>query len=237
MTASAVLQAFPVRDDAPALVTTEEVGVVHGRGEAAVQALDAITCSVAPGAQIALVGASGSGKSTLLHVLAGLQPPSSGAVSWPGLGATPAGRPDLVGVVFQSPSLLPPLDAVENVELPLLLLGADPVQARARAREALDRLGLMPLADQLPEELSGGQAQRVALARVLVAGPRLVLADEPTGQLDHATGAHVLDVLQATVAQLGAALVVSTHDDEVACRLATRWEIADGRLRDRGGLS
>jgi putative ABC transport system ATP-binding protein len=197
-------------------------------------ALDGITCQVRPGARIALVGSSGSGKSTLLHVLAGLQPPTSGAVRWPGLGSSPAGRPDLVGVVFQSPSLLPPLDAVENVELPLLLAGANALDSRRRAREALDRLGLSGLAGQLPEELSGGQAQRVALARVLAVGPRLVLADEPTGQLDHATGTHVLDVLMETVAALDAALVVSTHDPAVADRLPMRWDIADGRLNDRG---
>jgi putative ABC transport system ATP-binding protein len=132
--------------------------------------------------------------------------------------------------VFQVPSLLPMLDVADNVALPLLLSGVDAEQARPRALMALERLELADLAGAAPEELSGGQAQRVALARVLAAEPRLVLADEPTGQLDRRTARHVVDVLLETVDALGAALVVSTHDPAVADRLAERWPMVDGRL-------
>jgi ABC-type lipoprotein export system ATPase subunit len=132
--------------------------------------------------------------------------------------------------VFQGPSLLAPLDVEENVALPLVLGGTDPALAAEAARIALARLGLDDVAGSLPEELSGGQAQRAAVARVLAARPRLILADEPTGQLDHVTGARVMDALLATASETDAALVVSTHDAAVAERLGRQWQIADGKL-------
>jgi putative ABC transport system ATP-binding protein len=132
--------------------------------------------------------------------------------------------------VLQGPSLLPPLDVRENVALPLLLAGADEREAGTRADDAMRLVGVADLAHQLPEELSGGQAQRVAVARVVAMRPALVLADEPTGQLDHATGAHVLDVLEAAADAVGAALVLTTHDPAVAARLVGRWTMRDGRL-------
>ena len=133
--------------------------------------------------------------------------------------------------MFQGPSLLAPLDVAENVALPLLLDGSDERTAAANARRALARLGLDGLAAKLPEELSGGQAQRVAVARVLAGRPRLILADEPTGQLDHDTGAVVIDALLEAAGALGAALVVATHDPVVARRLQVRWRMEDGALR------
>jgi ABC-type lipoprotein export system ATPase subunit len=178
-------------------------------------ALAPTDCEVRAGDRIALVGPSGSGKSTLLHLLAGLDEPTVGRVELAGE------RP---GVVFQGPSLLEPLTVLENVALPLVLAGAPDASARALA--ALERLGLAELAGKLPEEISGGQSQRVAVARALAGDPDLILADEPTGQLDQASGALVIDALLAT----GATLVVSTHDPAVAARLDTRWEIHSGTL-------
>jgi len=166
----------------------------------------------------------------LLHLLAGLDTPTAGTISWPALGARNELRPGPVGIVFQGPSLLPPLDVTENVALPLLLAGVDRDAATAGARDALARLGLDDLGAKLPEELSGGQAQRVAVARVLAGAPRLILADEPTGQLDHVAGAQVIDVLIEAATALGAALVISTHDAELAARMAERWQMSDGRL-------
>jgi len=133
-------------------------------------------------------------------------------------------------VVFQSPSLVPALTVVENAALPLVLAGVAEGETDERVRHALHLVDVHQLADQLPEELSGGQAQRVAVARVLAQRPDLILADEPTGQLDRASGQHLVDVLLATADEIGAALVVSTHDSEVAERLTLRWTMHEGRL-------
>jgi ABC-type lipoprotein export system ATPase subunit len=190
-----------------------------GAGPTATVALQPTDCEIHPGDRIALVGPSGSGKSTLVHLLAGLDQPTVGTVE------RAAGA---IGIVFQGPSLLEPLTVLENAELPLVLAGAP--DARERARRALARLGLAELADKLPEEISGGQAQRVAVARALAGEPHLILADEPTGQLDHVAAEAVVDVLLDAAAHAGAALVVSTHDPAVAARLDTRWEMHSGRL-------
>jgi len=212
------------------LVLTDQVSRRFWSGGSSVTALRPTSCAIDPGARIAITGRSGSGKSTLLHLLGGLDRPSAGRVCWPGLGQAPHHRPGLIGMVFQGPSLLPPLDAAENVALPLQLAGMPAAQASQLASAALSSLGLTALAGKLPSELSGGQAQRVALARALACRPRLILADEPTGQLDGVTARHVLDVLLQTAAALHAAVVVSTHDPAVAARLATRWTMRDGQL-------
>jgi ABC-type lipoprotein export system ATPase subunit len=201
-----------------------------GRGPAATVALQAADCAVWPGARIGLIGPSGSGKSTLLHLIAGLDEPTRGSVSWPGIGDRRDLRPGPVGVVFQGPSLLPPLSVLENVALPLGLAGVPDTEARRRGRHALELLDLGELADMLPEEISGGQAQRVAVARVLAGAPRMILADEPTGQLDRASGRAVVAVLQAAAEHSGAALLVSTHDPSVADRFPERWEMHSGQL-------
>ena len=213
----------------------QDLSRTYGSGRNTVVAVHGANCEIPPRARIALIGPSGSGKSTLLHLMAGLDQPTSGTRDWPALGGDPTHTRWLVGVVFQAPSLLLPLDVVENVELPLLLSGTDRAEARSRALAALAELDLADLAPKLPEELSGGQAQRVAVARVLAGRPRLILADEPTGQLDHETGAHVLDVMLHAADTLGAAVVVSTHDPAVADLLDTRWTVADGRLSTTGG--
>jgi putative ABC transport system ATP-binding protein/lipoprotein-releasing system ATP-binding protein len=210
------------------LVRCEGAGRTYGRGVAATVALQPTNCVVEAGARIALTGPSGSGKSTLLHLLAGLEPPTVGRVMWPDL-PTPL-RPGPVAVVFQGPSLLPPLTVVENVALPLVLAGWSDAEARHRARRSLGLLDLGPLADKLPEELSGGQAQRAAVVRALVAKPQLILADEPTGQLDHVTGGTVASLLLAVAEHLGAALIVATHDAAIAEYLPERWEMLSGRI-------
>lgn len=214
-----------------ALVVCDAVSRTFRRGGVEVDAVRTATCSVRPGMRVALTGPSGSGKSTLLHLLAGLDDPTGGAVSWPGLGSSPR-QPGAVGVVFQGPSLVAALDVIENVALPLSLAGRGQDEATRRARAALDRLRIDDLGRKLPDEISGGQAQRVAVARVLAAGPRLILADEPTGRLDRAAGDLVLDVLLETSNELGAALLVSTHDPLVADRLGEHWRMDDGRLVD-----
>jgi putative ABC transport system ATP-binding protein len=187
-----------------------------------------VSLEVLPGDRIALTGPSGSGKTTLLHLLAALEAPTSGTVEWPALGPRRL-RPGPIAVVHQAPSLLPALDVTENVALPLLLAGESDSTAMRRATEVLARLDLSPIARHLPDQLSGGQGQRVALARAIVTRPRLLLADEPTGQLDHATGAVVIDALLAATSD-GGGLLVATHDPLVAERLATRWTMRDGRL-------
>jgi ABC-type lipoprotein export system ATPase subunit len=212
------------------LASTDGAGRTFGSGETATVALQPTSCGVERGARIAIVGPSGSGKSTLLHLLAGLDDPTVGNVSWPGIGGRSDLRPGPVAVVFQGPSLLAPLTVAENVALPLLLAGETEGDATHRALRALGLLGIDSLADKLPEEISGGQSQRAAIARALAGDPVLILADEPTGQLDHVTGAAVVDTLLEAAAHSGAALVVSTHDPAVSQRFDQRWEMHSGLL-------
>jgi putative ABC transport system ATP-binding protein len=206
----------------------------YGSGTGEVRALRGVSCTLRPGAQVGLTGPSGSGKSTLLHLLAGLDTPTGGTIAWPGLDGSPEGRPGVIGMVFQGPSLLPPLDVTENIALPLLLAGFTETQARERAMAALHDVELDELAARLPEELSGGQAQRVAVARALAVRPRVILADEPTGQLDSAHAAQVVGLLLGAATMLGAALVLSTHDLTIAERLPERWQMADGLMVAEG---
>jgi ABC-type lipoprotein export system ATPase subunit len=213
-----------------AVVEAVRLARTFGEGPQAIVALRSATCSLYPGQQVALQGPSGSGKSTLLHILAGLDTPSSGEVHWSALGERSATRLGAIGVVFQAPSLLPPLTVVENVALPLLLRNDPETAAIAAAHQALAALDMTGLANKLPEELSGGQSQRVAIARVLATDPVLIFADEPTGQLDHGTAAHVVDVLLEAARASGAALLINTHDEAIAERCLHRWTMADGVL-------
>ena len=216
-----------------ALVRCADAARTFGAGTAAVVAVHDVTCVVPADARLALTGPSGSGKSTLLHMLAGLDAPTRGTITWPALSGGPA---DQVGVIFQGPSLIPSLDVTENVALPLLFGGVPAAAARHRAAGSLDRLGVGDLAAKLPDELSGGQSQRVAAARVVAKRPRLILADEPTGRLDHETADHVVSVLIDAADELGAALIISTHDTRVAARLPNRWTMRDGGLNERAAI-
>jgi len=208
------------------------------RGHETVVALDDVTFEVGPGEFVGLVGPSGSGKSTLLHLAGGLDQPDSGKVfvgdrelAGMSIGERAKMRRREIGFVFQFFHLIPTLTVAENVELPLTLDGSTD---RAAVAEVLERVGLTDRADHLPGELSGGQMQRAAIARALIARPTLILADEPTGNLDSATGADVLDVLTAQVADAGASLVLVTHDANAASRAHRTLHLKDGKLTDVG---
>jgi putative ABC transport system ATP-binding protein len=184
--------------------------------------LDGVSIAVEQGEQVALTGRSGSGKTTLLLVLSGLLAPTSGTVEI----AVPQRE---VLYVPQAPSLVPELTALENTALSLRLRGVQPTVAQDRAREELELLGLSDVLDALPAELSGGMQQRVALARATVVAPKVLLTDEPTGTLDHQTGTHVLGVLRDLATRNGTALVVATHDPDVAAQLRRQVALVDGR--------
>jgi ABC-type lipoprotein export system ATPase subunit len=203
---------------------------MYGSGSTAIEAVRRATCAVYTADRIALMGPSGSGKSTLLHLLGGLDSPTTGNVRWPGLGPRERLRPGKIVDVFQGPSLLPALSVVENVRLPLLLQGLSEREARGSAEAVLDRFGVAHLRDKLPEEISGGQAQRVAIARALACRPSLVLADEPTGQLDSTSANEVLTTFLDITAELRAAAIVATHDSRVAERFGIAWHMNNGCL-------
>jgi ABC-type lipoprotein export system ATPase subunit len=219
--------------DGPPLVRCRAVTRTFGVGSKAVKAVDDITCDIHAGEQIAISGPSGSGKSTLLFLMAGLVDPTAGSVTWPAIGDIGQLRPGPVAIVLQGPSLLPPLTVVENVALPLVLYGMPHERADALATAALDRFDLASLTDKLPEEVSGGQAQRIAVARALAGRPSLILADEPTGQLDRAAATLVIDALIDVADQLNATLIVTTHDQHIADRLEQRWLMVDGAIVSR----
>jgi putative ABC transport system ATP-binding protein/lipoprotein-releasing system ATP-binding protein len=216
-----------------AVVRSEAAARTYGSGASATVALQPTDCELFANERVALVGPSGSGKSTLIHLMAGLDLPTTGSVTWPAIGERPALRPGPVAVVFQGPSLLPPLTLAENVALPLILEGRAREAAEAGALAALDLLGLGDLADKLPEEVSGGQAQRAAAARALAGRPRLLLADEPTDQLDRTSADEVVEALLTAAEQTGAVLLVATHDPLVADQLPGRWEMHSGRLHQK----
>jgi putative ABC transport system ATP-binding protein len=219
-----------------ALLQFEGVSKRYAAGSREVLALDGVDLHVDEGELVALVGKSGSGKSTLLHLAGGLDVADTGTVRFGGrdVGALSiADRSKLrrreVGFVFQFFHLIPTLTVQENVDLPLLLDGA---KRGERSIELLERVGLADRADHLPGELSGGEMQRAAVARALVARPRLLLADEPTGNLDSGTGEDVLRLLREEVREEGTALLMVTHDDEAASRADRVHRLTDGHLTD-----
>lgn len=197
-------------------------GLVVVRGGKRV--LDGVDARASAGAVLAVTGPSGSGKSTLLAVFAGLVEPDAGRVVRPASG--PTGR---VGIVLQGYGLLPVLTAAENVELPLQIAGLAPAEIAVRAREALRWIGLHDVDDRLTEELSGGQQQRVAVARALVVAPLLLVADEPTAELDESSAQIVLTALRAE-ADRGATVVLATHDPAIAAACDTEVHLVDGRV-------
>jgi putative ABC transport system ATP-binding protein len=200
-----------------------------------VEILRGVDLSVPPGQFVAIMGSSGSGKSTLLGLLAGLDSPTSGSVVIDGVDITALKEDDLalvrgrkIGFVFQSYQLIPTLTAEENVLLPFELTGGDVVAGTARARELLRGVGLGDRMDHYPVQLSGGEQQRVALARAFMGKPPLLMADEPTGNLDSANGAHVLELLLALNKQEGTTLVLVTHDQALAARADRVVTLRDG---------
>lgn len=200
-----------------------------------VAALAGVSLSIAPGETVAIMGPSGSGKSTLLHCLSGVLVPDEGVVEFAGMQLSKLKdaqrshvRLSEFGFVFQDGQLLPELPARENVALPMMLNGGSASTALKAADEALGRLGLGELRDRRPSDMSGGQAQRVAVARALVGNPRVVFADEPSGALDQATGHEMMQLLTTSVAMTGAALVLVTHDRNVARWCSRLIEIRDG---------
>jgi len=218
------------------LAACRGVTVAFGDGEAAVRALDGVDLTISGRDSLALLGRSGSGKTTLLHVLGGLVEPIVGTVEWQGellatldAAARAALRARGIGYVFQGGNLLSHFTAFENVAFATRVSSgdADPVLA---AVALLELVGLTAKLDHLPAELSGGEAQRVAIARALAQQPQLLLCDEPTGHLDTDTGERVLDLLQALQREFGFALVVATHDADVAARLERAVELHDGRV-------
>ena len=210
--------------------------VEHATASGLLRALDCPELVVAAGGSLAVTGPSGCGKSTLLGVLAGLAAPTAGSVRIAGIDLTTlvgadrvAFRQRSVGMVFQADNLLPFLTVSENVRLPLALCG-DHDDAEARAGALLERLGLAPLATRLPDELSGGQRQRVAVARAVVHGPSVILADEPTGALDEDSATIVVDLLLEVHRASGATLVVVTHDPAIARRMQRRLVLRGGAV-------
>jgi putative ABC transport system ATP-binding protein len=218
-----------------------DVHRTHGRGENAVHALRGVSLTVAPGEFVAVMGPSGSGKSTLLNLAGGLDSPTSGQVLVEGTALGSLSRKQLaavrrrrVGYVFQDLNLLPSLTAAENVALPLELDGRGLRRTRAVAQAALAEVGLADLAGRFPDEMSGGQQQRIAIARALVGDRRLVLADEPTGALDSQTGEAVLKLLRARV-DAGAAGVLVTHEARHAAWADRVVFLRDGEIVDTSG--
>jgi predicted ABC-type transport system involved in lysophospholipase L1 biosynthesis ATPase subunit len=201
-------------------------------GDRRIEVLQGIDFEIAARETVSIRGESGSGKSTLLHLLAGLDSPDQGTVTWAGLGGTGSGpRGRFLGMVFQAFYLIPELTARENVLMARRILGPVDRAAAARADELLAQVGLTPRADHLPAQLSGGERQRVALARALVNAPRLVLADEPTGNLDEATGDAMIELLLRLCADTGTALVLVTHNPAYAARAARPLVLHGGRLQ------
>jgi ABC-type lipoprotein export system ATPase subunit len=225
------------------LLSARGVRKSYGRGAALVRAVDDVDLDVAAGETVAIMGPSGCGKSTLLHLLGGLDRPDSGQITLAGRRVGELGerglarmRRDAVGFVFQAFHLMDELTAVENVELPALLAGRSPRAARRRALELLERTGLADRANSLPSALSGGQRQRVAVARALANEPLVVLADEPTGNLDSAATVEVLRLFDDLHAA-GHTLVIVTHDSRIAATADWLITMRDGAFVDETRLT
>ena len=221
---------------APAIEAVD-VTRTYQLGEAPVHALRGVTIRVDPGEYAAIIGPSGSGKSTLMHLFGLLDRPSTGVITVGGRDATGISDTDLaelrnetIGFVFQSFQLLTRTTAVDNVALPLLYRGVRKAERRDRAAEALESVGLGARLGHRPAQLSGGEQQRVAIARALVGEPQLLLADEPTGNLDTRTGREVMDILEQLNVNRGVAVVLVTHDPEVAVRARRQIHVRDGLI-------
>src|SRR3954471_16661342 len=221
-----------------AAVRAENLTRHYKMGESVIRAVDAVTLNIASGEFAAMLGSSGSGKSSLLNLIAGLDRPTSGSVTVQGSDLAQLSREELpryrrhtVGIVFQAFNLIPTMSVAENVELPLRFAEVVPEERRKLANESLQRVGLAARLRHRPTELSGGEQQRVALARALVNRPKVLLADEPTGNLDSKTGKEILDLLQDLNRRNGITVIMVTHERDLADRYATRQIfLGDGKV-------
>jgi putative ABC transport system ATP-binding protein len=235
---SAILKLEEPQAETRDLIALEGITKTYDSGENEVQALRGVDCSIAAGEFVSIIGPSGSGKSTLMHILGCLDSPSSGQywldgedVATLSARALARIRNQKLGFVFQTFNLLPRATIWKNVELPLLYAGISTAERRERALEALKRVGLDKRAKHRPNELSGGQRQRVAIARALVSNPSLVLADEPTGNLDQKTGSEIINIFEE-LSEAGQTIVLVTHDPAIAARTHRRITIVDGVIVD-----
>ena len=224
---------------APPLIRIEGLYKTYQRAGQAIPVLADLALNVAEGEFVALMGPSGSGKSTLLNLIAGIDKPSAGTITIGGVDIAGLSEGELadwraanVGFIFQFYNLLPVLSAFDNVELPLLLTGLNARERHQRVAQMLSLVGLTDRADHYPSELSGGQQQRVAIARALVTDPLLIVADEPTGDLDRVTGEEVLSLLDQLVHELGKTIVMVTHDPKAAARAGRVVHLEKGVLVD-----
>jgi len=216
-----------------ALLTARALRKTYLSGDRRIEVLREVELVLAPGESVSIRGESGSGKSTLLNLLAGLDAPDAGEISWHGENAlTAARRARFLGMVFQAFYLVPELDALGNVLLAARILGRPDAAARARAAQLLARVGLAERARHLPAQLSGGERQRVAVARALMNRPELLLADEPTGNLDEHTGDAVIELLLSLCAETKTALVLVTHNAAYAQKTGRQLFLHEGTLRD-----
>ena len=222
---------------AETIVKIRDLTKIYAQGEIQVTALDHITLDIAAGEFLALMGPSGSGKSTLLHIIAGVDRPTSGECLVQGVDVTKLNESQLadwrnqtVGFIFQTFNLIPVLTAAENVELPLLLTQLDRRQRRKQVETALEVVGLGDRAKHLPRQLSGGQEQRVAIARALVTDPKLIVADEPTGNLDSHSAQEVLTALQSLRRDAGKTIIMVTHDPKAAAFGTRQIHLEKGEL-------
>ncbi|MEO2169512.1 MAG: ABC transporter ATP-binding protein [bacterium] len=218
------------------MIEIEGIERFYQVGDQQVRALDGVHLRIEDAEYVSLMGPSGSGKSTLLHILGLLDRPTSGRYRIDGRDTTSLNEEELarmrrerIGFVFQFFHLVPYLSALENVELPLILSGTPSAERRERAKAALARIGMAPRIDHLPDQLSGGQRQRVAIARALVTHPAVLLADEPTGNLDRRSGDEVIELLEELNAD-GITLVIVTHDFDLGSRAQRRIRLADGKI-------
>ncbi|MFL6299412.1 MAG: ABC transporter ATP-binding protein [Terriglobales bacterium] len=219
-------------------VRAENLTRHYQMGESVIRAVDGVTLDIASGEFAAMLGSSGSGKSSLLNLIAGLDRPTSGTIAVDGSDLAQLSREDLaryrrhtVGIVFQAFNLIPTMSVAENVELPLRFAEVSPEDRRKLANESLQRVGLATRLRHRPTELSGGEQQRVALARALVNRPKVLLADEPTGNLDSKTGREILDLIQDLNRRNGITVIMVTHERDLADRYATRQIfLGDGRV-------